>query len=931
MESSIKPDALFEKFLKRSFSLLPFFLTTIIIILSVGGIGIWTVQKQMKENLASQLKLMLSGNLESLRIWTKNTKLDARVLSQQPEIRKNLISLLKFAKSKSAHAEDLRKTTELAWLRKNLGEACKTYGFIGFVIFDRIGLQVGSLLEEPVGRKQLIEKSDFFHQSLQGNTVVSQPFPAEIDLPDEKGVFKANQPTMFVSTPINNNSGDTVGVLAFRLRPEKDFSHILSISRYGESGETYAFNKEGTLISNSRFDEQLVSAGLLQKDTPSIFNIQIRDPGRNLTIKKLGNRKLRQGEDNTSRPFTKVVVNALQQKSGWDVDGYNDYRGVPVVGAWTWDTELGIGLATKIDVNEAFHPLKTLMTWFLFIFGLLLFLGAAAFLVLFRYARIQQQTIEDEKRLRSYLDSAFDPIICININGIIQSINPAVEAKFGYTPDELLGENVNKLMPEPYHCKHNDYLKTYLKTGNSKIINMTNEVTAMKKNGTIFPIELGVSESVIWGKKSYMGIIRDISDRKEAEKELKHAYAKLEDRINERTEELHRSKMLAEQSNHAKSEFLSRMSHELRTPMNAILGFAQLMSESTKDPLPKPHQKRLKQILKAGSHLLELINEILDLASIEAGKITVSIEPVCITDLVEEIFTIVHPLSQDFKIDLVDQTDFTEKVYVLADRIRLKQVLLNLLTNGIKYNRNGGSVTLSSQLDENSMLRINVRDTGMGISEEKLDQLFDPFNRLGAENGEVEGTGIGTTISKKLMEVMNGSIGVESKVGEGSTFYIKLPTCRKQSKQTKTPPPTKDNKDFYRIGTGHFSLLYIEDNQANLRLVEDIISEYPEIKLTTSAHAETGLDIARSTKPNLILMDINLPDIDGIEALKRLRNFEETHNTPVIAISASAMKKDIEYAMAQGFKSYITKPIDIDKFRRIINDELKSIKVIVKG
>ena len=894
--------------------------------LSVGGIGIWSVQKQMKENLVSQLKLMLSGNLESLRTWTENTKLDAKVLSHQPEIRQNLISLIKFAKSNSTNAEDLRKTKELKWLRKNLGAACKTYGFTGFVIFDLIGLQVGALLEEPVGKTQLLERSDFFLRSLLGNTVVSQPFPAEIDLPDEKGVFKADLPTMFVSTPIQDNSGDIVGVLAFRLRPEKDFSHILSISRYGESGESYAFNREGTLVSNSRFDKQLISAGLLQKDTLSIFNIQIRDPGRNLTI-----RKLRQGEDITNRPFTKMLVNALQQKSGWDVDGYNDYRGVPVVGAWTWDTELDIGLVTEIDVNEAFRPLKTLMTWFLFLFGLLLFFGGTVFLLRSRYIKNQQQTIENEKRLRSYLDSALDSIICINTAGNIQSANPAVERQFGYTPDELLGENINMIMPEPYHSEHDGHLQTYLKTGKANIFNMVREVTAKKRNGESFPIELSVSVSDVFGEKSFMGIIRDISERKEAEKELKHAYAKLEDRINERTKELHRSKKLAEQSSHAKSEFLSQMSHELRTPLNAILGFAQLMNESIKDPLPKSHLKRTKQILKAGTHLLEPIDEILDLASIEAGKITVSIEPVCIADLVEEVITIVNPLTQDFNIDLIDQTDFAKKIYVLADRIRLKQVLLNLLSNGIKYNRKGGSVTLSSQIEEGSMLRINIRDTGMGISEEKLDHLFDPFNRLGAENGEIEGTGIGMTISKKLMEVMNGSIGVESIVGEGSTFYIKLPTCLKQSKPSEPTFATIDDEDYCKIGIGRFTLLYIEDNPANFKLVEDILTEYSEIKLITATHAEIGIKMARSSKPDLILMDINLPDIDGIEALKRLRNFEETHHIPAIAISANAMKKDIERAMSHGFKSYITKPIDIDKFRHIINDELKSINFLVKG
>jgi hypothetical protein len=202
-------------------------------------------------------------------------------------IHQSLISLLEMAQSEAIGPDVLRYSVELSWLRKSLGMACKTYGFIGFVVFDTSALEVGALLEKPIGTRELGRHFDFFYRSLQGDTVVSQPFPGEIDLPDEEGSFLSNRPTMFVSTPIHNDSGDVVGVLAFRLRPEKDLTHILSVSRFGDTGETYAFNDEGVLVSNSRFDPQLVSMGLLQPEDNSIFNIQIRDPGRDLTIKKL--------------------------------------------------------------------------------------------------------------------------------------------------------------------------------------------------------------------------------------------------------------------------------------------------------------------------------------------------------------------------------------------------------------------------------------------------------------------------------------------------------------------------------------------------------------------------------------------------------------------------------------------------------------------
>ena len=280
-------NSLYKKPIQKRLSL-PLFLTlAIVTLLSVGGLGIWSVEKQMKENLAAQLKIVLSGNLESLRVWAEGTKLDAQVLVNQPVIHQSLISLLEMAQSEAIGPDVLRYSVELSWLRKSLGMACKTYGFIGFVVFDTSALEVGALLEKPIGTRELGRHFDFFYRSLQGDTVVSQPFPGEIDLPDEEGSFLSNRPTMFVSTPIHNDSGDVVGVLAFRLRPEKDLTHILSVSRFGDTGETYAFNDEGVLVSNSRFDPQLVSMGLLQPEDNSIFNIQIRDPGRDLTIKKL--------------------------------------------------------------------------------------------------------------------------------------------------------------------------------------------------------------------------------------------------------------------------------------------------------------------------------------------------------------------------------------------------------------------------------------------------------------------------------------------------------------------------------------------------------------------------------------------------------------------------------------------------------------------
>lgn len=388
--------------------------------------------------------------------------------------------------------------------------------------------------------------------------------------------------------------------------------------------------------------------------------------------------------------------------------------------------------------------------------------------------------------------------------------------------------------------------------------------------------------------------------------------------------EMRKAKEEAEQHNRAKSEFLSRMSHELRTPMNAILGFAQLMKESKKDPLSPGHQSRVSHILKAGSHLLELINDVLDLSRIESEEFTLSIEPLAVTTSIEEVLSIARPIAEQFGIELIDEIASHKDIFVFGDQTRLKQVLLNLISNGIKYNRRGGSVTVASEINDDGTLRIKVKDTGMGIPSDKLASLFHPFDRLGAEFSEVEGTGIGLTISKKLIESMNGSIGVDTFVGEGSEFYITLQICsalENDLTHNESQESEKDSESSTSDDT--FSLLYIEDNPYNLKLVEDILEEYSEIKLLSAPQAKMGLELAQAHKPDLILMDINLPEMDGIEAFKRLQNFEQTCDIPVIALSANAMQGDIDKALKTGFTSYITKPIDIDNFRTVIEKAIE--------
>ncbi|MFH2120198.1 MAG: ATP-binding protein [Pseudomonadota bacterium] len=385
--------------------------------------------------------------------------------------------------------------------------------------------------------------------------------------------------------------------------------------------------------------------------------------------------------------------------------------------------------------------------------------------------------------------------------------------------------------------------------------------------------------------------------------------------------ELESAKSVAEKANLAKSDFLSSMSHELRSPLNAILGFAQLMESDSPPPTPS-QTASIEQILQGGWYLLELIDEILDLSAIESGRLSLSLEPVSLVEVMLECQAMIEPQAQKRGIQMTfPQLDISW--FVNADRTRLKQVLINLLSNAIKYNRAGGTVEVTCSANTAERIRISVRDTGEGLSPEKLAQLFQPFNRLGQEASVEEGTGIGLVVSKRLVGLMGGEIGAESTVGVGSVFWIELmsieaPQFAVEGAETAAVAQAQVPGDA-RLRT----LLYVEDNLANMKLVEQIISRHPNIRLLTAVNGNSGIEIARASQPEVILMDINLPDISGFEAMKILRADPATAHIAVIALSANAIPRDIENGLAAGFFRYLTKPIKVNEFMDALDVALK--------
>jgi signal transduction histidine kinase/ActR/RegA family two-component response regulator len=377
----------------------------------------------------------------------------------------------------------------------------------------------------------------------------------------------------------------------------------------------------------------------------------------------------------------------------------------------------------------------------------------------------------------------------------------------------------------------------------------------------------------------------------------------------------------AEHANEAKSQFLSRMSHELRTPLNSILGFAQLLQL---DSLAPEQEESVGHILKGGRHLLQLINEVLDIARIEEGRLSLSLEAVAVAEVTAEALDLIRPMAAERQISLSSSAEATDDLYVTADRQRLLQVLLNLLSNAVKYNRDEGAVDLTWEETPARSIRFEVTDTGRGIPSGVIDRLFSPFDRLGAESSGVQGTGLGLALSKRLVEAMGGAIGVRSRDGEGTTFWVELAPGQSLV-TTDRELEVASAAAAGGVGSGDGSVqsrtvLYVEDNLSNATLVERILAHLDGVKLLLSMQGGLALELARQHQPDLILLDLHLPDIEGWEVLARLRADDQTKDIPVVVMSADATPGQIERLMAAGAQNYLTKPLDVPRMLATVEE-----------
>ena len=548
--------------------------------------------------------------------------------------------------------------------------------------------------------------------------------------------------------------------------------------------------------------------------------------------------------------------------------------------------------------------------------------------------RAERAIAENAKRLQEITATLGEGLFVVDEQGRIEFANPAANRMLGWSEDTIHGRpgnrSIHELRRHDARYRVEDCPLRRALVDNKALID--HEDVFVTENG--WPLPVSVTMTTIQRDNQGAGAVlafQDITRRKQAEAELQRYRDSLEALVEERTADLNESNRLlavardrAEQANLAKSTFLANMSHELRTPLTAILGFSQLLEMATDYSTPEEHRVCVDHILRNGKHLLSLINDLLDLAKIDIGEVSINFESIPVTELLMNLEAALVPMCEacGLTIHLGSGDRFPN---VRADRTRLNQVLLNLGTNAVKYNKPQGIIDITCEQPEPKLVRIIVSDVGPGIPEERQTELFEPFNRLGREAGAIEGTGIGLALARRLMQAMGGTIDFASRANEGSHFWIDIPIHIPNLDDNEAGKEVELTSVENAINKGNNkTVLCIDDSRSGLELVTQIVASIPGLRLYTAERAETGIALALEHRPDIILMDINLPGMSGIEALSELRRCEQTKNITILAITAAAMTADIEEGLAAGFDRYLTKPYDVHELISALTETFES-------
>ena len=1002
---------------------LPIVLAALTVSISIATLSWWIhhrIEQQLLEDLATDLTNVVHSNSESLNRWIEDRENEAHVWANQEEVRGHLRALL--------DAQDAGRALGSVTVQDSLGFLFRplmdhrSYG--GFLLVAPNGTILSSdredLIGEPVGSRVAPEIVRGFSTG---------PQEAAVQLPTRSmsatSMNASVEPTMSVLAAIRDDNDRTLGVLALEIDPREGFSRIFQDSLFGETGESYAFNRSGELISESRFNDQLRSAGLLEAGQSSTLNIEVRDPGGNLV------EGFRSTLPRSSRPLTRMAQSAIEGESGFDVEGYPDYRGVPVVGAWTWEVDEGYGVATEIDAAEALGRLDGSAR--LAVFGAASSVGLVlALTVVFLWTRVRMARTQMELRTlvervqhqATELEGVRSVILRWGPDGAIRFINDFGCTHFGFSAEQLVGQNMLGTIVEETEEARRSIRQMIDEIADDPLSYETDESENRRSDGEILwtawrnqPI-LDPDGTL----KEILTIGIDITQRRRVEKQIEeqkkllentleslthpfyvvdaedysikvansaarrlglsgegtchalthrrdtpcdsaehpcpmvevkktrqptmvehihfdqdgnpryvevHGYPVFDSEgnviqmieysldITERKEmelELEGAKDAAEAANRAKSAFLANMSHELRTPMNAIIGYSEMLAEEAEDGGLDGMIPDLEKVSAAGKHLLALINDILDLSKIEAGRVDLYLERFELSQMLDEAVETVSPLVA--KNDNRMVTDFGDDLgQIRADLTKLRQALFNLLSNAAKFTKRG-TVTLKARRERHTKgdrIFLSVTDTGIGIATDNLEHVFEEFSQADdSTTRNFGGTGLGLSISRRFCQMMGGDITVSSKLGQGSTFTITLPTAVNALEAAKTMAEV-DNRQERLIPNGIRPILIIDDDPDSRELLQRTL-EVDGYVVVTSPSGEEGLDRARELSPALITLDVMMPGMDGWAVLQRLKADPMLAEIPVMMVTISGEK---EMASTLGAVEHLTKPVDRDTLRRL--------------
>jgi PAS domain S-box-containing protein len=833
--------------------------------------------EQAKKELGRELNAVMTTTEKAVQHWFRAVSDEVNSWAHLPEILDDCGELSKADFS----VESLARSPHQESLRFHFKSYRELSSFQGFVVYSSELRVIASTRDAELGRVPTDSETRDFLTRLRDDEeapTISLPQPG----------FGIGFASMMVATRISDESGSLVAIVAFRIDPDADFSEIIHRGQMGESGESYAFNRHGQLISESRFVDQLREIGLVPEWGRSILTVDLRDPGQDIT--KLGHPQVLR----EYQPLTLMAKEAISGAAGSNLVGYNDYRGVPVVGAWVWDPDHGFGIATEIDVAEGYAHLERTRWLFRFLVGTMTILLGLLATVFMTYAvrrrRLQLKLHSSEERTRAIIETAPDGIVTIDKTGLIQTFNVAAEKIFGYTEEETVGQDVGMLIPKDLLPEHEAGLSRRMETGEQRVDMNGTEVAGLRKDGSLVPLWLTIGESRLEsGHHTVVGMLRDITDRKETEKQLRIAQEN------------------AEAANQAKSAFLANMSHELRTPMNAIIGYSELLIEDAEDDENEAIVPDLKKIHSSGNHLLALINDILDLSKVEAGQMDLYLESFDIKLMLEESLGSLEPLVKKNGNTLVAELP-NDLGTLWADVTKVRQSLFNLVSNAAKFTHEG-NITIAAhrqRADDGDTIRIDVTDTGIGIPANKLERVFEEFGQADeTTTKEYGGTGLGLPISRRFCQMMGGDISVRGEPGKGATFSIMLPAVVDTLKAAKARAGNAGDS-LARSAPSRNPILIIDDDP-NARELLSRTFEADGYAVVTAQDGSEGLAMARKQKPSMITLDIQMPGMDGWSVLKELKADAELRDVPVIMVS---IEQDQAKGYALGAVESMAKPVD---------------------